>query len=212
MNQSIALAFIRGQELLQEPPDNVWLQKNLNELTPTEIEKLWLIAKTRNIKTVMFQKNETENFYDKIIAILKGIQPDNLLEIDAGRGIFLWQLLHHFPFLNVAATTEQQRFYEVIQHVYRGGFPNLKPILTAPQHLNELPNEQFDVVTMVNIFPLKPFNNRLLSELVRVTRRFLVLACAPDELQNLRAALEPFALRDSRVENNGNYKVLIMRK
>lgn len=57
----------------------------------------------------------------RVLGILRGFQPSNLLDIGSGRGTFLWPLLDSFPWLPVMGVDILERRVEDILAVRRGG-------------------------------------------------------------------------------------------
>ncbi len=110
---TLAAAFVRGrlinelQESAVDPKEQTphklnlsqpVLTKALNELSVDEMEALIQIGKERDLRLHRFKKSMELPRVRKVLGILKGIQPQNLLDIGSGRGVFLWPLLNEFPF------------------------------------------------------------------------------------------------------------------
>ena len=111
----------------------------------------------------------------KVLGILKGLQPTSLLDIGSGRGAFLWPLLDAFPDLPV--TTVDLLDYRVadIQAVQAGGIERLS---ASQMDVIELgfADRSFEVVTMLEVLEHIPAIEKALAEVCRVARRCLILS------------------------------------
>ena len=117
----------------------------------------------------------------KVLGILKGLRPADLLDIGSGRGAFLWPLLDAFPDLPVTALDRLDFRAADIAAVHAGGFRSLTSILGDVTALT-FDQDSFDVVTMLEVLEHVPDPARALREVCRVARRFVVLSVpsAPD--------------------------------
>jgi hypothetical protein len=60
----------------------------------------------------------------KVLGVLRGVQPESLLDIGSGRGVFLWPLLDAFPSLPITSVEVMPRRAEDLTAVARGGVTN----------------------------------------------------------------------------------------
>ena len=109
----------------------------------------------------------------KTLGILKGLQPNDLLDIGSGRGTFLWPLLHQFPQLPVTAVDMSERRVKDLTHVIRGGVHQLQVIQADAQNL-PFPDQSQDVITALEVLEHLPNPHRAAAHLVRIARRFIV--------------------------------------
>jgi ubiquinone/menaquinone biosynthesis C-methylase UbiE len=177
-----AAAFVRGK-LIHPGPDQPLLTKALNELSDDEMEALIQLGKKHDLRLHRFKKSMELPRVRKVLGILKGIQPQNVLDIGSGRGVFLWPLLDAFPFLPVTCIDRLDYRVTDIQAAHDGGIAQL----TAQQgDVTALPfaNDSFDVVTMLEVLEHVPATTKALQEVCRVARRFLILSVPSKEDDN----------------------------
>lgn len=187
---TLAAAFVRGrlinelQELAVDPKEQTphklnlsqpVLTKALNELSVDEMEALIQIGKERDLRLHRFKKSMELPRVRKVLGILKGIQPQNLLDIGSGRGVFLWPLLNEFPSLPVTCIDQLNYRVADIQAVHNGGIEQLTA-LQADATTLPFADFSFDVVTMLEVLEHIPATTKALQEVCRVARRFLILS------------------------------------
>src|SRR5262245_36818188 len=83
----LAAAYVRGRLKLAE----------------TEVEALLRIGREEGLRLHRFKRSTILPRVAKVLGILRGIGPADLLDIGSGRGVFLWPLLEAFPSLPVTA-------------------------------------------------------------------------------------------------------------
>jgi ubiquinone/menaquinone biosynthesis C-methylase UbiE len=111
----------------------------------------------------------------KVLGILKGVQPADLLDIGSGRGVFLWPLLDAFPALPVTALDPLAGRVADIQAVHDGGVTRLAAVRGDATALR-FADRSFDVVTALEVLEHIPDAERALAEVCRVASRFVVLS------------------------------------
>lgn len=183
---TLATAFVRGKlidDLAGSKADQPLFTKALDELSNDEIEMLIQLGKEHDLRLHRFKKSMELPRVHKVLGVLKGIQPQNLLDIGSGRGVFLWPLLDAFPFLPVTCIDRLDYRIADIQAVHNGGIAQL----TARQgDVTALPfaDHSFDVVTMLEVLEHIPATTKALQEVCRVARRFLLLSVPSKEDNN----------------------------
>jgi hypothetical protein len=73
-----------------------------------------------------FKVNSELPRVQRVLGILRGVAPENLLDIGSGRGTFLWPLLSAFPELRVTAVDSSQWRSRDLAAVRRGGIERLE--------------------------------------------------------------------------------------
>lgn len=94
----IAAAYVRGAakkdtsllpESLIKPP--------LESLTDAEIERILRAGEDAGLRMYHFKKKELLPRVKTVMGFLKAIQPESLLDVGSGRGVFLLPFLKEFP-------------------------------------------------------------------------------------------------------------------
>jgi ubiquinone/menaquinone biosynthesis C-methylase UbiE len=182
---TLAAAFVRGKVLnkLQGLNRLELYIKALHDLSYEEMEMLMQIGKEHNLRLHRFKKSMELPRVRKVLGILKGIQPQNLLDIGSGRGVFLWPLLDDFPFLPITCVDRLDYRVTDIQAVHNGGIEQLTAIQGDVIAL-PFADASFDVVTMLEVLEHIPATTKALQEVCRVARRFLILSVPSKEDDN----------------------------
>src|SRR5205807_10143920 len=157
----------------------------------------------------------------KVLGILRGLDPETVLDIGSGRGVFLWPLLDAFPSLSVIATDRSAPRVANLQAVVSGGITRLTPLLVDAHRLG-LADDSVDVVTFLEVLEHLARPAVALAEALRVARRFVVLSVpskADDNPEHIhlftRASLEKLlhAAGAARVSWDGvlNHLIAVVR-
>ncbi|MGZ3680555.1 MAG: class I SAM-dependent methyltransferase, partial [Ktedonobacterales bacterium] len=159
---------------------------------------------------------------DKVLGILRGLQPDTLLDIGSGRGAFLWSLLDAFPDLHVTCADILEYRVAGIQAVHDGGVATLAAVRADATAL-PFADGSFDVVTLLEVLEHIPDTQSALAEVCRVARRFVVLSVPmhPDDnpehihlfdQRELSGLLEQQGIARVSAEHVLNHLILVARK
>ena len=182
---TLAAAFIRSR--LTDKQIRVLhphlFSKMLDELTDIERQELIQLGLAQELRIHRFKRTMELARVRKVLGILKGIQPHNLLDIGSGRGAFLWPLLDAFSGLPITATDILDYRLADIQAVHDGGIEHLSAIQADVTAL-PFANHSFDVVTMLEVLEHIPATSKTLAEVCRVARRFLLLSVPSKEDDN----------------------------
>lgn len=178
----LVAAFIRGK-LPVDQQHAALFSKSLDELAAREIQTLIQLAQDQELRLHRFKRTMELPRVRKVLGMLQGIQPANLLDIGSGRGAFLWPLLHAFPSLPVTCVDVLDYRVADIQAVQRGGIERLNA-LKADVIALPFADQSFDVVTMLEVLEHIPDTRRALAEVCRVARRFVILSVPSKEDDN----------------------------
>jgi 2-polyprenyl-3-methyl-5-hydroxy-6-metoxy-1,4-benzoquinol methylase len=185
----LAAAYVRGR-LGAEAGDPLGPLGSLDSLVTRPLETLSdadcdaLIATgvEAGVRLHRFKRTMELPRVRRVLGILRGIQPQNLLDIGSGRGAFLWPLLDAFPFLPVTALDSLALRVTDLQAVRDGGVLALCAVRGDATAL-PFADRVFDVVTALEVLEHIPDTERALAEVCRVARRFVVVS-VPSKADN----------------------------
>jgi ubiquinone/menaquinone biosynthesis C-methylase UbiE len=96
-----------------------------------------------------------------------------MLDVGSGRGAFLWPLLDRCPTLQVTAIDQNPQRASDLNAVRIGGIDRLRAHCMDLTAL-DFDNQQFDVVTTLEVLEHIPNYETAIREAVRVAKRFVV--------------------------------------
>jgi len=176
MNQQLACAYVRGVSLRTGKPalDAALLNRPLEALQPAEREQILQAGKEAELKLYRFKNHEELPRVRRVLSFLKGIYPENLLDVGSGRGVFLFPFLQAFPDTPVTSVDLLAHRVELLSDVSRGGLSHL----TALQQdicTGDMPEKSFDVVTLLEVLEHIPDVEAAVRAAVRLSRRYVVV-------------------------------------
>ena len=149
-------------------------EKNLDELTESEMEMLFGIGQEKGLKMYRFKRHEELPRVKKVLGFLKGVQPESLLDVGSGRGVFLFPFIREFPWVNVTSLDLLDYRVDMLNALHEGGIENLtayrQDICTW-----DMPNDSFDVVTLLEVLEHIPDVALAIRAAVRLAKRYVVV-------------------------------------
>ncbi|HEY7123293.1 MAG TPA: class I SAM-dependent methyltransferase [Ktedonobacterales bacterium] len=181
----LAAAFVRGR-LAEHPArqtnERLFLQP-LASLSAEDQAALVALGLQEGLRLHKFKRTMDLPRVKKVLGMLKGIQPEHLLDIGTGRGAFLWTLLDTFPVLPVTCVDVLEQRVADILAVQRGGIAHLSAIKGDATML-PFTDRSFAVVTMLEVLEHILDTEKALSEVCRVARDFVIFSVPSKEDNN----------------------------
>lgn len=146
----------------------------LDMLTEADCEALMEIGKAAELKLYRFKNHEELPRVKKVIGFLKAVQPESLLDVGSGRGVFLFPFMRQFPWTQVTSLDLLPHRVEFLNALREGGVENL----TALQQdlcCWDAQDKSFDVVTLLEVLEHIPDVGAAIRAAVRLARRYVVV-------------------------------------
>lgn len=175
--QPLLSAYLRGRIAQSSSPGlyHELTEKPLDELTEADAQALIDYGTAHEIKLYHFKSKEDLPRVRAVLGVLYGIQPQNLLDVGSGRGVFLFPFMREFPDVPVTSVDILPHRVEMLKTVAAGG-------MTKLQAYNEnicaweAPDGCFDVVTMLEVLEHIPDADAAVRNAVRMAGRFVIVS------------------------------------
>ncbi len=225
-----ASAFVRGwfdkqpqgEAQFREKHSELF-EKQIFELTDENMDDLIRMGENYKLNLHIFRSNVQFGVYEKVISILKGIQPDNILDVGSNRGAFIWQVTDIFRYTSVTSVELNARYIDWMKTAQRGGITHLKPICGDAHHLSSFLMHEFDTITALNFIDYHQNYKKILHEICRLAKRFIILSTSYGrndnprhfhkfEEEDLRNAFHENNIFQVKIEKVQNHLVAVARK
>ncbi len=144
--------------------------------------ELIALGRERGLRLHRFKRKQLPRVR-KVVGILKGLRPAELLDVGSGRGTFLWPLLDAEPALPVAAIDLAFHRVRDLVAARAGGVTRLRPSRQSVLTLG-FADRAFDAVTALEVLEHLERPRVAARELLRVARRFVVASVPSKEDNN----------------------------
>lgn len=175
--KGFASAYVRGYAQRNDPamlPGSL-METPLAELTDKEAAAILQAGSDAGLRMYHFKKKDPLPRVKAVIGMLKGFQPENLLDVGSGRGVFLLPFLKEFPWVPVTSVDLLPHRVEMLQCLAEGGIENLTA-LRQDICVWEMGADAFDVVTMLEVLEHIPDAQSAVNAAVRLAKRYVVVS------------------------------------
>jgi SAM-dependent methyltransferase len=173
----LAAAYVRGRLIgsAAAAAQPALFGPALDALAPEELQALLALGAAEGLRLHRFKRTMGLPRVMRVLGILRGVAPAELLDIGSGRGVFLWPLLDGMPHLPVTAIDTLDHRVEGLCAVAEGGVPNLHAQRADATRL-PFADREFDAITLLEVLEHIPNTAAALAEVLRVARRFVILS------------------------------------
>lgn len=167
----VMAAYVRG---MFSDPAHPLVAKPFEALDADDCERLIEEARQKGLKLHYFKRHEELPRVRMALGFLRGVQPQSLLDVGSGRGVFLFPFLEQFPDTPVTSVDLLDRRVSMLDAIHRGGIVRLTA-LQADICAWDAPDRSFDVVTALEVLEHIPDVAAAVRNIVRLARRYVVV-------------------------------------
>ena len=173
----LACAWIRGLSLRTGEPTLPagLLATPPEQLSEADRQQILAAGRAMQLKLYRFKDHRDLPRVKRVLGILSGIQPESLLDVGSGRGVFLFPFLRAFPGVPVTSLDLLPHRAELLGDISRGGYPQLTA-LRQDITTWDMPDKSFDTVTLLEVLEHIPDVQAAVGAAVRLARRCVVLS------------------------------------
>jgi hypothetical protein len=174
---TFAAAFVRGKQRAGAPVglDTEDVETPLERLSDGQLRRAVELGEAAGLRLHKFKRTMGLRRVARVIGVLRGLGPENLLDVGSGRGAFLWPVLDAVDGPAVTASDAAVHRAVDIGAVRAGGLARLS-VLGMDAREMPLAASSFDVVTFLEVLEHIADARRAAAEAVRVARRFVVVS------------------------------------
>ena len=167
-------AYVRGMARRNLPllPPSL-METPLELLTAEEIETIFHAGEAAGLKLYYFKKKELLPRVKAVLGFLRSVQPESLLDVGSGRGVFLSPFLTEFPWIQVTAADILPHRVQMLQAIADGGIENLTILERDVCQWTE-EEKRFDV--LLEVLEHIPNTEQAIANAVRLAKRFVVVS------------------------------------
>ena len=171
----LAAAYVRGMAAADglNVPEAL-LEAPLDSLADADCARLAEIGRAAELKMYYFKLKEPLPRVKKTLGLLKAVQPESLLDVGSGRGVFLFPFLREFPWVEVTSLDLLPRRVELMNALRSGGVETLNALCRDICDW-DAPAGSFDVVTLLEVLEHIPDVAAAVRAAVRLARRYVIV-------------------------------------
>ena len=178
MYTDLAVAAVRGY-LMRNSENGLPAELTkvpLGSLSDSDILKLITFGEDAGIKLYRFKRGHEElPRVKKILGFLHSVQPQSLLDVGSGRGVFLFPFLNEFPDTSVTSLDILDYRVRFLEDISAGGISRLTAI-KADICSKPFPDNSFDAVTLLEVLEHIPNVEKAINAAVKMSRRFIAVS------------------------------------
>jgi len=164
-------AYVRGMVRGGNDP---LLACPLDELTEADYDALLELGRAAGLKTHYFKRHEALPRVKLVLGLLRGVQPESLLDVGSGRGAFLFPFMREFPWVPVTSLDILEKRVAMLTAIHDGGLDQLT-VLNASICEWDAPSGSYDVVTLLEVLEHIPDVQAAVTNAVRLAQRFVAV-------------------------------------
>ena len=164
-------AYVRGSMKQGEPE---LCEAPLESLTEEDCVHLMDMGRNADLKLHYFKRHEVLPRVKAVMGFLRGVQPESLLDVGSGRGVFLFPFMRQFPWVPVTSLDILDSRVSLLNAIRDGGMENLTALNTSICDW-DAPDASFDVVTLLEVLEHIPDVQAAVKNAARLARRFVVV-------------------------------------
>lgn len=174
-DMNLAAAYVRAMagKINKDIPKSL-LEKQLGDLEASELQSLVRIGTEAGLKMYRFKNHEELPRVKKVLGFLRAVQPENLLDVGSGRGVFLFPFMREFPWVEITSLDLLEHRVELLAALRNGGVEQLRALKEDLCNWN-VPEKSFDVVTLLEVLEHIPDVETAIRAAVRLARRYVVV-------------------------------------
>ena len=185
-NLKPAAAWLRGHVLKNGTPEIApeLLEMPLEVLTDAELSSIVEMGEKTGQKLYPFKTGKSElPRVRQVLGFLHGIEPETLLDVGSGRGVFLLPFMEEFPQVQVTSLDLLDKRVTFLNELAAGGYSQLtaynQNICDQP-----FPENRFDVVTLLEVLEHIPQVEKAVAAAVKMAKKYVVVSVPSKEDDN----------------------------
>ncbi len=172
----LAAAYVRGVSSRTGVPalSGDLLGAPLDALDSQAIDHILAEGQRAQLKLYRFKRHDDLPRVRKVMGFLKGVSPENLLDVGSGRGVFLNTFLSAFPWVSVTSLDVLPHRVQAMRDLAAGG---VRTLTALEQDLCawDMPDKSFDAVTLLEVLEHIPDVQQAVRAAVRLARRYVIV-------------------------------------
>lgn len=153
-----------------------------SSLTDEQVRRIMAFGSDNGLKMYYFKEKEDLPRVKMALGFLKGVNPENLLDVGSGRGVFLFPFMRDFPYTEVTSVDILDHRVDFLNTIKQGGVERLTAVKEDICNW-DAPDNSFDVVTALEVLEHIPEVEKAIKNIVRLAKRYVV-ASVPSKPDN----------------------------